>query len=119
MDIFLRKADQKEPSSGTGYVFHWMRRIPANEVGILSNGRYGEGWNGDHPLARAKDGGLRTEESLDAILNFRLNYKFTDWLSAEVMYAPKLSNPHSKSFSNITQTYARDGETPTFFVPQR
>ncbi|WP_057939092.1 TonB-dependent receptor [Algoriphagus resistens] len=119
MDIFLRQADQKQPSDGTGYVFHWMRRIPANEVGILSNGRYGEGWNGDHPLARAKDGGISTVESLDAILNFRLNYKLTDWLSAEVMYAPKLWNPHEKNFSNITQTYARDGETPTFFVPQR
>lgn len=118
-DIFLRRAYQREPSSGTGYVFHWMRRIPANEVGLLSNGRYGEGWNGDHPLARAKDGGLRTVESLDAILNFRLDYKITDWLSAELMYAPKFWNPHTKSFSNITQTYARDGETPTHFVPQR
>ncbi|WP_154856474.1 SusC/RagA family TonB-linked outer membrane protein [Cyclobacterium xiamenense] len=118
-DLFLSRSFQREPSSGTGYVFHWMRRIPANEVGILSNGRYGEGWNGDHPLARARDGGLRTVESLDAILNFRVNYKFTDWLSAELMYAPKFWNPHTKSFSNITQTYARDGETPTHFVPQR
>jgi len=119
MDIFLRRTLQNQPSSGTGYVFHWMRRIPANEVGILSNGRYGEGWNGDHPLARAKDGGLNTTESLDAVLNFRLDYKFTDWLSAEVMYAPKFWNPHEKTFSNITQTYARDGVTPTHFVPQR
>ncbi|MDO6439304.1 TonB-dependent receptor [Cyclobacterium sp. 1_MG-2023] len=118
-DIFLRRAFQKQPSSGTGYVFHWMRRIPSNEVGVLSNGRYGEGWNGDHPLARAKDGGLNTNESLDAILNFRLNYKISEGLNAEVMYAPKFWNPHSKVFSNITQTYARDGETPTHFVPQR
>lgn len=118
-DIFLRRTVQNQPSNGTGYVFHWMRRIPATEVGVLSNGRYGEGWNGDHPLARAKDGGLDTNESLDAVLNFRLDYRFTDWLSAEVMYAPKLWNPHSKVFSNITQTYARDGVTPTHFVPQR
>jgi TonB-linked SusC/RagA family outer membrane protein len=118
-DLFLQRALQTEPSSGTGYVFHWMRRIPSNEVGVLSNGRYGEGWNGDHPLARSKDGGLGTEESLDAILNFRVNYKFTDWLNAEVMYAPRFENPHNKRFSNITQTYARDGETPTHFVPQR
>tara|TARA_R110001592_G_scaffold8105_2_gene44610 strand:+ start:154034 stop:157282 length:3249 start_codon:yes stop_codon:yes gene_type:complete len=118
-DIFLRRAFQTQPSSGTGYVFHWMRRIPSNEVGILSNGRYGEGWNGDHPLARAKDGGLNTNESLDAILNFRLKYKITEGLNAEVMYAPKFWNPHNKSFSNITQTYARDGVTPTHFVPQR
>lgn len=118
-DIFLRRTVQNQPSSGTGYVFHWMRRIPATEVGVLSNGRYGEGWNGDHPLARAKDGGLNTVESLDAILNFRLDYKFTDWLSAEVMYAPKFWNPHAKVFSNITQSYARDGVTPTHFIPQR
>ncbi|GEO20542.1 SusC/RagA family TonB-linked outer membrane protein [Cyclobacterium qasimii] len=118
-DIFLRRALQTQPSSGTGYVFHWMRRIPSNEVGILSNGLYGEGWNGDHPLARAKDGGLNTNESLDAILNFRLKYKITEGLNAEVMYAPKFWNPHNKSFSNITQTYARDGVTPTHFVPQR
>jgi len=118
-DIFLRRTVQNEPSSGTDYVFHWMRRIPATEVGVLSNGRYGEGWNGDHPLARAKDGGLRTTESLDAVLNFRLDYKLTDWLSAEVMYAPKFWNPHVKNFSNITQTYARDGVTPTHFIPQR
>lgn len=118
-DIFLRKTEQNQPSEGTGYIFHWMRRIPANEVGILSNGRWGEGWNGDHPLARAKEGGVRTNEGLDAILNFRLDYKFTDWLSAEVMYAPRFENPYSKSFSNITQTYARDGVTPTHFRPQR
>jgi TonB-linked SusC/RagA family outer membrane protein len=118
-DIFLRKTEQNQPSEGTGYIFHWMRRIPANEVGILSNGRWGEGWNGDHPLARAKEGGVRTNEDLDAILNFRLDYKFTDWLSAEVMYAPRFENPYSKSFSNITQTYARDGVTPTHFRPQR
>lgn len=118
-DIFLRRTVQNQPADGTGYVFHWMRRIPATEVGLLSNGRYGEGWNGDHPLARAKDGGLNTVESLDAVLSFRLDYKFTDWLSAEVMYAPKFWNPHSKTFSNITQTYARDGVTPTHFVPQR
>jgi TonB-linked SusC/RagA family outer membrane protein len=118
-DLFLRRTLQNQPSDGTGYVFHWMRRIPANEVGVLSNGRWGEGWNGDHPLARAQDGGLRTAESLDAILNFRMDYKFTDWLSAEVMYAPRFENPHVKTFRNITQTYARDGVTPTHFVPQR
>lgn len=119
MDVFLRKTNSTEPANGTGYIFHWMRRIPANEVGVLSNGRYGEGWNGDHPLARAKDGGSRDQESLDAILNFKLNYAVTDWLSAEVMYAPTFRNPHETRFFNITQTYARDGVTPTHFVPQR
>ncbi len=119
MDVFLRRTEQNQPADGTGYVFHWMRRIPSNEVGVLSNGLYGEGWNGDHPLARAKDGGIWTKEGLDAILNFRANYQFTNWLSAEVMYAPRFENPHEVRFFDITQTYARDGVTPTHFVPQR
>jgi len=119
VDISLIKSERIEPSVGVDYIFHWMRRIPANEVGVLSNGRYGEGWNGDHPLARAVDGGLGTRENLNAILNFRLNYQITDWLAVEGMFAPRTRNPHNRTFSNITQSYARDGVTPTFAVPQR
>lgn len=119
MDVALNKSDRVEPSQGVNYIFHWMRRIPSNEVGVLSNGLYGEGWNGDHPLARAKDGGLRTIESLDATLNLNLNYKITDWLTVEAMYAPRVQNPHERRFYNTTQTYARDGVTPTYSVPQR
>lgn len=118
MDVFLRRTDLIEPSSGTGYVFHWMRRIPANQAGVLSTGQYGEGWNGDHPLARAQDGGLRQESAISAIMNLNLRYKPTDWLTASLIYAPKFNEPHSKSFSNITQTYRWDG-TPSYAIPGR
>ncbi|HLR31955.1 MAG TPA: SusC/RagA family TonB-linked outer membrane protein [Fodinibius sp.] len=118
LDIFLRQTEMNEPSNGTGYVFHWMRRIPSNELGVLSNGLYGEGWNGDHPLARAEEGGLHTQKTIDGILNFKLNYQPTDWLSVEGMYAPKLYSPHNKTFTAVTQTYQWNG-TPSYSIPGR
>ncbi|MCE7060743.1 TonB-dependent receptor [Dyadobacter sp. CY343] len=118
MDIFLRRTDLTEPSSGAGYVFHWMRRIPANQAGILSSGKYGEGWNGDHPLARAKDGGLTQESSLSSILNLNLTYKPTSWLTANLIYAPKFNLPFNKTFNNTVQTYRWDG-SPSYAVPAR
>jgi TonB-linked SusC/RagA family outer membrane protein len=118
MDIFLRRTDLTEPTGGTGSVFHWMRRIPANQAGILSSGQYGEGWNGDHPLGKAKDGGLNRESGISSIINLNLKYKPTDWLTADLIYAPKFNLPHNKAFSNIVQTYRWDG-TPSYAVPNR
>lgn len=118
MDIFLRRTDLTEPTGGTANVFHWMRRIPANQAGILSSGKYGEGWNGDHPLAKAKDGGLNEEAAISSIINLNLKYTPTNWLTANLIYAPKFNLPHTKSFSNIVQTYRWDG-SPSYAVPNR
>ncbi len=118
MDIFLRRTDLTEPSYGTGYIFHWMRRIPANQGGILSTGQYGEGWNGDHPLARSRDGGVTQESTLGSIVNLNLTYKPYSWLKAQVIYAPKFNLPHDKTFRNIVQTYRFDG-SPSYTVPSR
>ncbi|WP_176146084.1 TonB-dependent receptor [Parapedobacter luteus] len=117
-DIFLRRTDLKEPSTGTGYIFHWMRRIPANQAAILSNGLWGEGWNGDNPIAKAVDGGLRNEETLSGFVNLNLRYKPAEWLTTEVMYAPKYNEPHSRVFANTVQTYRWD-LTPSFATPAR
>ncbi|QEC52499.1 SusC/RagA family TonB-linked outer membrane protein [Anseongella ginsenosidimutans] len=118
LDVFLRRTDLEEPTVGTGYVFHWMRRIPANQAGILSNGLYGEGWNGDHPLARARDGGMRNQQILSAILNMNVKFKPVQWLTAEVNYAPKFNEPHTTAFSNIIQTYRWDF-SPSYAIPGR
>lgn len=118
MDIFLRRTDLTEPSAGTGYIFHWMRRIPANQAGVLSTGQYGEGWNGDHPLARAKDGGLNRENAVSSIINMNVKYQPTSWLTANVFYSPKFNLPHTKSFANTIQTYRWDGSA-SYAIPNR
>lgn len=117
LDLFLLKTDLKEPAIGTSSVFHWMRRIPANQGGLLSNGLYGEGWNGSNPLAMSKDGGLNRESPFSAIMNLDLKYKPVEWLTANLVYSPKFNMGHNKKFSEIIQTYLWDGSksyvTPT------
>ncbi len=118
MDIFLRRTDLLEPSVETPYIFHWMRRIPANQAGVLSTGQYGEGWNGDHPLGKARDGGVNRENTISSIINLNLKYQPTSWLTANLIYAPKFDLPHSKKFLNTLQTYRWDG-SPSFATPVR
>ncbi|GAA4447186.1 TonB-dependent receptor [Ravibacter arvi] len=118
MDIFLQRRDLTEPSVGTAYIFHWMRRIPSNQAGVLSTGQYGEGWNGDHPLGKARDGGLARENEISSIINLSLKYKPTDWLTGSVMYSPKFGLPYVKKFVNTLQTYRWDG-TPSYATPVR
>lgn len=55
IDAHLNMIDQKEPSRTDA--FHWMSRIPAIQAGVLSTGQWGEGWNGDNPIAFTNDGG--------------------------------------------------------------
>ena len=117
-DLSFLNTILKEPSVVTGTVFAWMHRIPANQSGVLSNGKYGEGWNGNNPIAYAKDGGLNIENEISAILNFTLKYKPTNWLTARLNYAPKYNQPHNKVFYNIIQTYKGD-LTPSFSLPAK
>lgn len=109
MDLFLMRKDLTEPSSGTSSVFHWMRRIPANQAGLFSNGQYGEGWNGDNPLAKARDGGLNLVRPINSIANLDLKYQPVDWLKINLVYSPKFEITHNKKFSDIIQTYNWDG----------
>ncbi len=118
MDIFLRRTDLLEPTVGTGYIFHWMRRIPSNQAGVLSTGQYGEGWNGDHPLGKARDGGLNRENAISSIINLNVKYQPTKWLTGNIIYAPKFNLPYSKKFLNTLQTYRWDG-SPSYATPVR
>lgn len=118
MDLFLTRRELVEPSSGTSSIFHWMRRIPANQAGILSTGQYGEGWNGDNPLAKARDGGLNLEMPIRSIGNLDVKYQPTEWLTLNLVYSPKFEISHNKSFSDIIQTYNWDG-TESFTKPTR
>ncbi|MBD1421712.1 TonB-dependent receptor [Sphingobacterium chuzhouense] len=109
MDLFLTRRELTEPSSGTSNIFHWMRRIPANQAGILSTGQYGEGWNGDNPIAKARDGGLNFEMPIRSIGNLDVKYEPSEWLKLNFVYSPKFEISHNKSFSDIIQTYNWDG----------
>lgn len=55
IDAHVGFTNTTEPSREES--FHWMSRIPATQAGVLSNGQWGEGWNGDNPIAFTNDGG--------------------------------------------------------------
>ena len=118
IDFFFTKAELKEPSSGTGSIFHWMRRIPANQAGLLSTGQYGEGWNGENPIAKARDGGLNLENPMTSIFNIDLKYKPIEGMTINLVYAPKYEIKHKKNFINTIQSYYHDG-SKAYLTPQR
>ncbi|MBL1409271.1 SusC/RagA family TonB-linked outer membrane protein [Sphingobacterium faecale] len=118
MDLAFVKSAITEPADGTGNIFHWMRRIPANQAGLFSNGQYGEGWNGDNPIAKAKDGGLKLIDPLNMAFNVDLKYQPFEGFTALLAYSPKYEIKHEKTFKNTIQTYYADG-SKAYMVPQK
>ena len=116
VDAYATMTKRTEPSRDDA--FHWMSRIPANQAGVLSTGQWGEGWNGDNPIAFTNDGGLRKVDSPSAILNFELTYKPTDWLTVKGSYSPNYWETHNTNFNKMVQTYKYDG-TPYYRSPQK
>lgn len=116
-DYFFTRSEMKEPAQGAGLVFHWMRRIPANQAGILSTGQYGEGWNGDNSIAKARDGGLNQENPMTSIFNIDLKYRPIEGMTVNLVYSPKYEINHHKKFANSIQTYYWDG-SKAFKNPQ-
>lgn len=107
-----------EPSVSTGTIFQWMNSIPANEIGINSNGTWGVGWNGQNPISAARDRGYSLSRGPFGSVNAFLNYSPVEWLDVELNYAPKYVTPISKTFQRMVQSYLPDG-TPTFVQPTR
>lgn len=116
VDAYATMTKREEPSRNDA--FHWMSRIPANQAGVLSTGQWGEGWNGDNPIAFTNDGGLKKINTPSAILNFELTYKPTDWLTVKGSYSPNYWETHNTDFNKMVQTYKYDG-TPYYRSPQK
>lgn len=116
IDAHVAMTKRLAPSRGDA--FHWAGRIPANQAGRLTSGQWGEGWNGDNPIAFTNDGGLQKVDNPSAMLNFVLIYKPTEWLTLNGSYSPNYYESHFNSFSKIVQTYKYDG-TPYYRTPQR
>jgi len=95
-----------------------MNRIPANQIGINGNGTWGDGWNGDNPIAFSRDGGTRKNNSPYVLLNSALTYHATSWLTAEVAFAPKYAESIDKNFNKAVQTYKPNGAL-SFLAPAK
>jgi len=112
-DVFTRFIDTNEPAEGlegeSAGVFYWLHRMPANQVSRLSNGTWGTGWDGDNPTAKIIDGGINHVRTPQLSINMSLNYQITDWLMANVSYAPTYTPRMTSSFRKPVATYRADG----------
>ena len=118
-DLQLIKKNTTEPGGGLSEVFLQMNRIPAIQPGRYSNGLYGEGWNGNNPIAfSTKAGGSMEEEHLSLLGSLIVNYKPVKWLNAEFLAAPKYNELYNDNFNKSINTYHLDG-TPLFTRPEK
>jgi TonB-linked SusC/RagA family outer membrane protein len=118
VDAHIKQSHLVEPSRGTNSAIHWSGRIPANQGGVLSNGQWGEGWNGDNPIAFTKDGGLYTQEAPSFSMNLVLKYQPVDWLFMDLAYSPNYWQSNVSDFVKAIQTYRWDG-SESYKAPQK
>lgn len=118
-DVQFIRTRTEEPGPGLSSVFLQMNRIPAIQPGRYSNGLYGEGWNGENPIAfSGPDGGSLVEEYTKLLGRFVLNYKPTDWLTAELLAQPRYEELYNDNFNKAIPTFQLDG-SPLFTRPER
>ena len=104
------KAKTLEPGSGNTAVFYQMNRIPATQPGLLTNGEYGEGWNGNNPIAMAKEGGFQKKGVMTLQGSLQLNYRPFDWLTADLTYSPKIIETDNNNYKKSITTYTPNGD---------
>ncbi|WP_081165493.1 SusC/RagA family TonB-linked outer membrane protein [Niastella populi] len=109
MDLQLINRTTTQPGRGLENVFSQMNRIPAIQLGRLTNGKWGEGWNGNNPIAMVEDGGFNKENTLSLQGNLQLSYRPVDWLTAELVAAPRFVNVYGDKFIKAVTTYTGAG----------
>lgn len=107
VDAHITYGKRREPSNYD--IFNWISRIPANEAGVLSSGKWGKGWNGNNPIAMAKDGGNTDVTKPNALFNFSLIYKPVECLTVQASYSPNYYEAHESIYSKSIETFNADG----------
>ncbi len=118
IDAHIMQSKLTEPSRGTSAAIHWSGRIPANQTGVLTSGLWGEGWNGDNPIAFSQDGGIRYDEAPSVTMNIILKYQPAKWLFVDFAYSPNYWQSSNSSFVKAIQTYRWDGSA-SYLAPQK
>ncbi|MEG3655838.1 TonB-dependent receptor [Arenibacter palladensis] len=110
--IDIKGSDEKdiEPAVGANNVFYNMNgRVPANQEGILSDGRWGQGWLGANSIAYAHDSGTSRVRDYSAIINLQGEWKPFSGFKINLMYAPEFQIQNGKKFTRTIETYFGDG----------
>jgi TonB-linked SusC/RagA family outer membrane protein len=115
-DLQFTNEQAIEPAAGSGTIFNEIDGIPANQIGVNSNGSWGVGWNGLNPIAQSQDGGTNKTTTPIGSLNATINYKPLSWLNAEFTAGPKYAESDGYNFNKSVQTYLPNGQA-SFISP--
>lgn len=109
-DIQLTNSITKESGRESGSVFNQMNRIASNVPGVFANGNWGEGSNGNNPIAYSRlDGGIRKSTTPSLLLNASLNYRPIKSLLAEFIVAPRFNQTNEDNFTKAVVSHKADG----------
>ena len=112
-----RRANTQTPTYGKSFALSYINRIPGIYTCILSDGRYGTGYNNRNPLALLLEGG-NTNSTTDAFKgSFALTWKPLKGLSLDVNFTPNISNTYKKNTKKTVNFYEPDREDPAASAP--
>lgn len=109
-DVYLRYHTKTDPSVGVEETFFQMNRLPATLLGVLSDGRYGDGATGFNPIAWTKERGTTSQTVPNAMVNINLLIKPVSWMTVDLSVAPYFRFYHTKDYTKAVMLYTGDGE---------
>ncbi|MDR2919252.1 MAG: TonB-dependent receptor [Tannerella sp.] len=118
LDLFLYNSNRNSVakydsnsgnSSGIGYIFFLMNKLPAVQATRYANGDYAEGQNGENPVASIYNGGFTNEKSTPVTGNISFKWEPYEDFWMQTAFSPSISYPLSRSFVQQVTTYNPDG----------
>lgn len=97
-DIALNQIEDNSPGWGTNGIFEQVSRIPPVYGGINIDGSFGEGWNGNNPIAKSTIGGSNNIVTDILQMNIGGTYEFTKGFKANFIYSPNIENRNRRNF---------------------
>jgi len=118
-DISFNRSQRKSPSTTLTYIVQDDYRIPPIYHAIHSDGSWGDGWQGQNPIAAARAGGITTNlwNYFRGVL--RINYKPIKDLTLSVMYSPEYDDAYTSAFTKQYKTIIDWTSKTTRYYPSR
>lgn len=116
-----RHSPTLSPSGGSSTygVISEATRTPPVYPAILSDGRFGVGWAGTNPLARALDGGALNDTYETFRGTIQANYQPFKGADIELNFSPQYSDTWHKDFLKAVKTYEPDSDVPAYTMPAK
>lgn len=116
-DLNFRRSEQDNPNTGLSNVTRQAFRIAPDQVAIHSDGSWGDGWQGQNPVAAVYDGGQNLGQSNYFRGVLRANVRLLEGLTFTALYSPEFSDGYSKNFNKQYTTIVDWNTKNTRIVP--